>query len=256
MYMKRIFLSAILALTLLALTPSAFCAPAKGPKGIVRTEIETKDEFTLVGDFYPSRVKDKKMPLVFLLHSFGGKSSDWGPLPQKIVEGGYNVFALDLRGHGRSVYNANLRYRTYKQFTSDVWAKFPKDVLEVINYLKDTYSKVDYTKIIFVGADLGANAAVLAGDELKPRPIKMALISPAQIFKGLYIPIVISNYPNTPMLILASSSDTHFANQAKMLSRFIQSAQTIKLYPHGGSGTILLKRNPSAYDDIVKFIYQ
>jgi len=249
-------LAIIFALALFALTPIAFCAATKEPRGVVRTEIETKDEFTLVGDFYPSRVRDKKMPLVILLHSFGGRSSDWGALPQKIVSGGYNVFALDLRGHGRSVYNANLRYRTHRQFTSKSWSKLPTDVIEVINYLKETYSRVDYTRIIFIGADLGANTAVLAGDKLNPRPIKMVLISPSsKSFKGLYIPVIISNYPNTPMLTLASNSDKHFAEQAKILSRFIQSAQTLKLYPQGGSGTILLKRNPEAYDDIMKFIY-
>ncbi len=254
--MRKVFLTVIFILALLVLTPTAFCAEKKVVGGVVRTEIETKDEFTLVGDFYPSRVRNKKMPLVFLLHSFGGKSTDWGQLPEKIVKGGYNVFALDLRGHGRSVYTADLKYRTYKPFTDKTWVKLPKDVLEVINYLKETYSKVDYTKIIFVGADLGANTAILAGDKLNPKPVKMVLISPAQSFKGLYIPIVISNYSNTPMLTLASSTDKYFANQAKMLSRFIQSAQILKLYPKGGSGTILLKQNPAAYDDIVKFIYK
>ena len=254
--MRKVFLTIIFTFALLALTPFAICAEKKESKGVARTEIETKDGFTLVGDFYPSRVKDKKMPLVILLHSFAGKSTDWGPLQQMIVERGYNVFALDLRGHGRSVYTSDLKYRTYKHFKSTTWTKLPEDTLEVINHLKDTYSKVDYSKIILIGADLGANTAVLAGNKLKPMPLKMVLISPSKSFKGLYIPIVISNFPRTPMLTLASDSDKHFASQAKILSRFIQSAQMLKLYPQGGSGTILLKRNPVAYGDIVKFIYQ
>ncbi len=249
----RKILSLVLIAVFAATLGVAFCAEEK--KGVVRTEIETKDGFTLVGDFYPTKVKGKKMPLVIILHSFNGKSSDWGNLPKNIASGGYNVFALDLRGHGRSVYTTNLIYRSKDYFTDKAWARLPSDILEAIDFMKETYSKVDYDKIMFIGADIGANAAVLAGDKMKIKPVKMVLITPAQEFKTLYIPIVISNYSNTPMLLLASSSDKYFAKQANTLSKFIQSQQTVKLYNQGSSGTVFLKQNPGAYRDIYNFLY-
>lgn len=234
---------------------AVFCAENSN-KGVIRTEIETKDGMILVGDFYPSKVKNQKMPLVIMLHSFEGKSGDWGNLPEQIRTEGNNVFALDLRGHGRSVYNKNLTYKSSKHFRHETWQKFPNDVVEVINFMKDTYSKVDYSKITFVGADLGANTAILVGEKLKQdKPVKFVLISPIQNFKGLYIPIAISNYPNTPMLIMVSDADKYFYHQANILSKFIQSPHILKVYQQGGSGTLLLKRNPSSYGEIVKFIY-
>lgn len=225
------------------------------PKNLMtRIEAETKDGMLLVGDFYPSRAAGK-MPLVILLHSFGGKSNDWGELPKKIVEGGNNVLTIDARGHGRSIYTSKLAFKPFKHFTTETWQKLPNDVLEVISFMKDNYSKVDYSQIILVGADLGANTAVLAGDKMKPKPQKMVLISPAQNFKNLYIPIIISNYDDVPMMLMVSESDKYFLQQANVLSKFIQSAHSLKIYKQGGTGTILLKRNPDACDVIVNFIY-
>lgn len=230
------------------------CAPSS-KNSVVRTEIETADGFILVGDFYPSKVKGKKMPLVILLHSFGGKSSDWGVLPQKISAGGNNVFALDLRGHGRSVYTANLVYQSRNYFSAKTWLKFPKDVLETINYMRENYSKVDYSAITFVGADIGANTAVLAANSLKNKPPRMVLISPAQDFKGLYIPIVISNFPKTSFMLVVSKADKYFLNQTNLLSKFIQTGFYVKYCAQGGSGTLLLKKNPETYTEITNFIY-
>ena len=250
----RKIIAAILLTCFLCLNAS-YAVASTGKIAVVRTEIETKDGFTLVGDFYPSKTKGKKMPLVILLHSFGGKAGDWGTLPEKIVRGGNNVFALDLRGHGRSVYNANFAHKSYKYFNSKAWARLPNDVLQTINYLKETYAKVDYDNITFVGADLGANTAVLAANGLKNKPEKMVLISPSQNFKGLYIPVVIANLAKTHFLIMVSKADRHFFNEANLLSRFIQGPHIIKTYNEGGSGTLFLKKNPSSYDEIVKYIY-
>jgi alpha-beta hydrolase superfamily lysophospholipase len=239
---------------MLSTTLTCFAKKASKPS-VIRVEVETKDEFVLVGDLYPSKVKKEKKPLVVFLHSIGGKSSDWGDLPKEIRKGGNNVFALDFRGHGRSVYKTNLTYHSRNYFSKDEWQKFPTDVVEAIKYLKEHYSKIDYNNIIFVGADLGANSAVLAGERLKPKPTKLIMITPAQEIKGLHIPLSIANYDETPMMILVSQTDRYFYGQANLLAKFIQTESLMRIFPTGGSGTTLLKQNPSAKDDIYKYIY-
>ncbi len=248
----------ILALLFILFLGTSVCfAAGKKQKGsVVRMEIETKDGFVLVGDFYPSKVRDKKMPLVFMLHSVNGKSADWGDLPKKIAREGNNVFALDMRGHGRSVYNINFRYVSKSYLKPKMWLKFPNDTVETINFLKEHYSMIDYNHIIFVGADLGANTAILAGKSLKPEPDKMILISPAQKFKGLHTPLVLAEYQKTRFLLMTAETDRYFLLQAKTLDKFIQTQSTLKIYPNGGSGTLLLKQVKDATDDIMKFIYE
>ena len=68
---------------------------------------ETKDGFLLSGDLYFAPQKKPPRPLVVLLHSFGARASDWGTLPESLRVKNYNVLALDLRGHGKSVYTKN-----------------------------------------------------------------------------------------------------------------------------------------------------
>ena len=248
----------ILALIVIFFISTSICfASGQKKKGsVVRMEIETKDGFVLVGDFYPSKVRDKKMPLVFMLHSVNGKSADWGDLPKKIVAQGNNVFALDMRGHGRSVYNINFRYVSRNYLKPKMWLKFPNDTIEAINFLKEHYSMIDYNHIIFVGADLGANTAILAGKSLKPEPDKMVLISPTQKFKGLHTPLVLSDYQKTKFMLISAETDKYFLLQAKTLEKFIQTQSTLKVYPKGGSGTLLLKQSKDMADDIMKFIYE
>ena len=249
--MKKIL---ILALIMICTTLTCFAKKA-GKSSIVRVEVETKDEFVLVGDLYLSKVKKEKQPLVVFLHSVNGKSSDWADLPQKVRKGGYNVFALDFRGHGRSVYKTNLTYKSKNYFKKADWQKLPTDVVEAINYLKEHYSKIDYDRIIIVGADLGANAGVIAGDRLKTKPIKLVLITPTQEFKGLETPLVIANYDHTPMMFLVSQSDRYFYGQASLLTKFVQTESVMRIFPTGSSGITLIKQNPTAQDDIYKYIY-
>lgn len=244
----------VLVFILCCTTLTCFAKKA-GKSSVIRVEVETKDEFVLVGDLYSSRVKGEKKPLVVFLHSIGAKSSDWGDLPKEIRKGGYNVFALDLRGHGRSVYKSNLTYKSKNYFKKADWQKLPTDVVEAINYLKEHYSKIDYDRIMFVGADLGANTAIIAGDRLKTKPEKLVLITPTQEFKSLETPLIIANYDNTPMMFLVSQSDRYFYGQASLLTKFVQTESVMRIFPTGSSGMTLIKQNPSAKDDIYKYIY-
>jgi len=249
--MRRL-LSAFLILVLAFAMLPACCAPAKKTAAKAEIEIETKDQFILSGTLYFAQAV--KRPLVVMLHSFGMRSNNWQDLPEKVRNLGYNVFVMDLRGHGKSVYDVNMKYHSRSYFKTEDWRKNPQDVLEAISYIKDNYPKIDCENIIFIGADLGANIAVLTGARLKIKPKQFVLISPLINFKGLYIPIVISGYNTTPMLIMASEADRNTIGQVEMLGRFIQSPVTRKNYPQGGTGMLLITRNKGAEADILNFL--
>ena len=44
-------------------------------------------------------------PTVYLVHDIGGSREQWSDLAKELVERGYNVLAMDLRGHGGSRLN-------------------------------------------------------------------------------------------------------------------------------------------------------
>ena len=46
--------------------------------------------------------KSKKVPVVLLLHDYGLNRRDWNVFIPDLVEHGYGVLAIDLRGHGQS----------------------------------------------------------------------------------------------------------------------------------------------------------
>lgn len=212
-----------------------------------KIEFTTKDKFILVGDLYLAQPKTDK-PLVVLLHSYGLSARYWGELPEKLRLKGYNVLAMDLRGHARSVYTDKLKLKSRYNFSKENWQKLPNDVVQSVSYIKSNYPYINCNDIYMVGADIGASAAVLSGLNLKNKPDKIVLISPMLNFKGLYIPIKIAHYKHTKFLVLLSKSD-------KILFNFhTDTKPEIKTYPTGGQGNLLLKANKESDNDIINFL--
>ena len=218
-----------------------------------KIEFTTKDNYILVGDLYIADKVSTK-PLVILLHSFSLNSSVWVDTAQNLRAKGYNVLAMDIRGHGRSVYNEDMKLKSRFKFSQKEWAKLPTDVLQSIDYIKTHYTKINCKDLIIVGADIGASAGILAGEKTNPQPKKFVLISPQLNFKGLYLPVKTANLINSDFLILVSSADKTSIENTEKLTRFIQKTPQVKYYPLGGAGNQLLKVNSNAKEDIINFI--
>ncbi len=255
--MKKFFallLILVFSFTLLGANAAEKKKKVRKPKTKTKIEFEAKDGFLLVGDLYFSPQRKPPCPLVILLHSFGSKSSDWGNLGETLRLKNYNVLALDLRGHGKSVYTKNLRFKSRMNFEKEDWVKYPIDVVSSIDYIKKNYPQINTDEIYLVGADLGANSAVLAASIMKNKPKKMVLISPYVSFKNLDIALVVPKLTTVPMMVMASRADRYSYSQSDIIYRLIHSQKVLKLYDEGGSGNLLLKRNPSSYDEIAKYI--
>lgn len=237
--------------SLILFLSAPYCAAAKNSKEKIskkqKIEFTTKDRFILVGDLYLAKPKTNK-PLIVMLHSYGLSSRYWYTLPEQLREKGYNVLTMDLRGHGRSVYNEKLKLKSRFYFKQDTWQKLPDDVIQSINYVKANYKSINCNEIYIIGADLGASAGVLAGANMKFKPEKMVLISPMLNFKGLYIPVKIASFKNTKFFVLLSKSDKVFFNFHSTVT------PQIKTYPLGGQGNLLLRANKEANQDIINFL--
>ncbi len=245
--MKKLFCILFLFLFLFSFSTSFAAKKKKAPATKHKIEFVTKDKFILSGDLYFAKNQSNK-PLVVMLHSFGLSAASWKTLAEALRLKDYNVLAMDLRGHGRSVYTESLKLKSRYKFSQSDWQKLPEDVIESINYVKANYPKINCNDIIIAGADIGASAGIIAGRLMKKEPLKFVMISPMLNFKGLYIPYKVANYTDTKFFVILSKTD-------KILFNFYTKTKPIiKTYQTGGPGNQLLKVNPESTDDIINFI--
>lgn len=241
----------VLAIFVLTITPqNAYCKTIKK-----EIEVQTKDARIIKATLsYVKINKVEKYPTVVLIHSLGYSSADWGNLISDLNNAGYAVIAVDLRGHGKSIYDSNFRRKTWANFTPKVYQKFPNDVVTILNKAQKDSKKVSLNNLALVGADIGANTAVLVAKELKYKPKTIVLISPTTSFKGLYIPIAMTQIGRIPILSMVSEKDTYCLREQQNLSKFAQGGFYAKNYPYGGMGMLMLKSNPSMSLDITKWV--
>ena len=124
--MKRVALI-ILTLFLLFINISADAAQKYTKKTI---KAVSSDGFNINATLtYPKIKTQKEFKTVVLLHSLGYNSQWWGNLPQLLLDKNFAVLTIDLRGHGKSVYDSTLERVSWKSLKNSGYAKYPEDVL-------------------------------------------------------------------------------------------------------------------------------
>ncbi len=244
----------VICLVLIFSVPAVAYAAAKKKVGYVNLTYETDDNFVIKSKLYYPKQKAKVYPVVVFLHSIGYSSDYWGELVNNFVDSGVAALVIDLRGHGQSVYDSDFRIRSWRYYSNKQYAIYPKDVTDILKYLASNYKDISTTKYAIVGADIGANTAVLVSEKMVNKPKALVLMSPTSTFKGLYIPISMTNLGNIPIMTIASAKDNYSKKEANTLKKFAQSEYNLKIYPQGGMGMMMLKANPSMSKDIVNWV--
>ncbi len=247
--MKRLIL--ILTFFLLFLNP-AFAA------GNVKKDItvQSADGFTIKATLEYPKVKGKReFSTVVLLHSLGYSSQWWETLPKDLLGAGYAVVRIDLRGHGKSVYNSKLVRTSWKNLTNSAFAKYPDDVTRVIEYIKTENSKtVFFNNWAIVGADIGGSTAVLAADKIAYKPKTIVILSPVVNTKGLYIPVKLANLNQVDIFTIYGTDDTSSSDAAEYLKKFAQAGFAQYKSESKSSGMIMLKNDSSLSKIITSWI--
>lgn len=245
---RKIFLLAVIFI--FASTMSAYCKTVKK-----EISVQTKDAKILKATISYVKIEGvKKYPTVLLLHSLGYSTDDWGNLVSDLNNAGYLVIAMDLRGHGKSIYDAGFKKKSWVYFTPKIYEKFPNDVMLVLNEAQKQSKKVSLDNMAIVGADIGANSAVLVSKQLKKKPKALVLISLSTSFKGLYVPIAIAEMGRIPILSMASKKDAYCMQEQLKLAKYAQGGFYAQDYSNGGMGMIMIKVNPTMSQDIVKWL--
>lgn len=247
--MKRIIL--ILAL-FLGLMNTVLAA------GITKKEltVPADDGFTLKAVLEYPQIKGKKsFSTVVLLHSLGYSSEWWEDLPSDLLNNGYAVLRIDLRGHGQSVYSPKLERLSWKSMTNTAFAKYPSDVINVIEYVKKENSKLKFfDNWAIVGADIGASTAVIAADNISFKPKTLVMLSPVIKTKDLYIPVNVAHLDNIDIFSIVGTNDISAQEAQDYLKKFAQAAFVTYTSEARSTGMLMLKNDESLAKIITTWI--
>lgn len=240
--MKRIIVI-ILTLFLLFINTSAQAA-----QNFVTKDIKAiaDDGFNITATLtYPKVKNQREVSTVILLHSLGYNSQWWETLPDELLAKGYAVLSIDLRGHGGSVYNSKLVKQSWKSMKNSAYAKYPNDVLAVINKVKEENTKkIFFNNWAIIGADIGASAGVLAADNMPVHPKTIVMISPVVKAKGLYIPVSIAHLSGVDFLSISGTDDIMSKDAEKYLMKFAQDEFITFTSDSKTTGMLMLKNDP------------
>lgn len=204
-------------------------------------KILTKDKFTIVANLKYPKIKEKKdFHTVVLLHSLGYSSEWWGTLPEDLLSNGYAVLSIDMRGHGNSVYNSKLTRTSWTKLTNHAYAKFPDDVITVIDYVKNENKRTFFNQWAIVGADIGGSVGIIAANKIKYKPKTIVLLSPVVNTKGLYVPVDLAELNNIDILSIVGEKDPQSRGADAYLKKFAQATFAEYLSSATPTGMIML----------------
>ena len=186
-------------------------APAASPAGadeVTAVSFITSDEVEIFADYHREPGKTG-LPGAVLAHQLGTDRSDWDAVVPVLVEEGYAVLAIDLRGHGASIRRGSTAggYEDldYRGFGPDDWNDLTIDVNAAIDFLIES-GAVDPDRIAVFGSSIGASAAVRA---MAGRPSIRAgvLFSPGSNYRGVNIREDVVLSPEQALFAVAGAHD-------------------------------------------------
>ena len=213
--------------------------PTPDPANYTYITLTTDDGMELHGKFFEA----ESSKAVILLHMLGRQHENWDEFAAKLNRAGYNVLAIDLRGHGKS--NVD-----WKEFADEQFTNMAIDVKEAKDFLFLKNSRFRYA---IVGASIGANLAL--NHAVKDKDILGAvLLSPGLDYRGVKTGETVLSYGKRPVLLVASEEDTYSAESTRVLSSKIVGDKKQILFNNAGHGTDMLKAEPELSDEILLWL--
>ncbi|MBI2575202.1 alpha/beta fold hydrolase [Candidatus Woesearchaeota archaeon] len=189
----------------------------------------TDDGFEIKGNYY--RAEGSKS--VLLLHMLGKDRYDYNVLAQQLQEAGFNVLAIDFRGHGSSTSKRGAE-TSYKSFSEEDFGSMAEDAAAAKRFLAGRNKTMD----AIVGASIGANVALkYAASDDDVRTI--VLLSPGENYRG----ILMAGYAQAftkPVFMAASEEDRYSADSARKLNTLLTGKKELRMLVGRGHGTDML----------------
>ena len=210
----------------------------------------TEDNVTIAGSWFlpqPSPEDPKKRyPAVILLHDYGLNRRDWGVFIPALVQKGYKVLAIDIRGHGQS------REQVASVTTEDLFETGYLDVSGAIEWLK-SQKGVDKKKIGVIGAGIGGDIAYFSSGYLKKKLKTAVVISPshALLIDGKFGGIK----PHSILFCTSTKGERGLsAITAQSLANYTKKPKKVVTYHSSASGLAMFYKHPEIAQEILAWL--
>jgi alpha-beta hydrolase superfamily lysophospholipase len=208
--------------------------------------IATKDTIELSAILW-----DLGMPRsALLLHMMPAVKESWVDFAGLLTEQGFNVLAIDFRGHGESAGG------DYQLFTSQDHQKYYTDTESAVEFLSQRYPE---SEIVIGGASIGANVAIkyMAGhSEIQ----KVFALSAGLDYHGVIAQEDVQKLRSGQNLLLVGARDdlrgsgADCGTQAEQLYDLATCKKEKIIFDQGGHGTDLLAAHLDLPDSIIHFL--
>lgn len=208
-----------------------------------RITYTTEDGAKIVGSMYEG-VGERG---AILLHMMATDRTSWEILAKALQGEGFDVLAIDLRGHGESVRTRAGLTLDYRDFTDEELLDSRFDVVGARDFL--VKKGISPESIAIGGASFGANLAFDFMADNQETTVGFFL-SPGLEYHGLEtIPLVERLVEEQAVYVAAAKDDidekgSNRADQATELISHLSGAHELRIFETGGHGThILLAHN-------------
>ena len=184
------------------------------------------------------------IPAVLLLHGYGENRAVWGDLETRLLRDGWAVMSIDLRGHGLSKTRNQEPIEPQLDWRLDS-RQFPLDVGPALDWLKSR-PRLDSNRIVVMGADVGANLALIASGRFSEVNTVVA-IDPDM---GEALSMSGSAQDFTPRSALLMVNDQAVGNRIR---NYISGPSRVVILPVDG-GTAAWLADPRSIDEILRWL--
>ena len=231
---------------------------AAGPH---KMTLVTADSLTEVAWFTPTTAREPA-PLLIMLHMLGTDHTSFDPFIEAVrqfVDTSSsrplmpNLLTFDLRGHGESTRKGDTSL-SYTSMSNENFERIPEDVYEMTRQVIADYPDIiDTSRIIVIGASIGANSAMLL-TQYMPYINEVVLISPGEDYRGLKPADAFKAFDGMTY-ILTGSEDAYSNHSSQAIARLKMENWLLKIYPTDKHGTEIIKSDPRPVQIVLEWIF-
>jgi pimeloyl-ACP methyl ester carboxylesterase len=187
----------------------------------------------------------KPRPAVILLHDYGLDRRDWGIFIPDLVEQGYNVLAIDMRGHGQSSGGGAASPMSMMQTGY-------RDVEAALTWVASQKTS-NAKKISLIGIGMGADIAYLCSGQFYKEIETFVAISPSHnpVTHGSFI----DREPRSILFCVTrkgKQGKSMFA--AETLSNFTKEPKKLVVYDSAAYGLAMFYKHPEIKQEIFAWL--
>ncbi len=189
-------------------------------------EVAAADSLALKGDYY-ALPGDTPHAAVLLMHQLGSHRRSWSDLIPALLDAGYNVLTVDLRGHGETGGKVD-------------WTAAQTDTRTWLSWLRQQPG-VRAAAISIIGASIGSNLA-LVGCAADEQCVTAIALSPGLDYFGVKTDTAVTEgLRKRSALLVAAQADGQSSNGIKELVAAAKGDIGVRLYAGAAHGTTMLQ---------------